>query len=121
MSTPELSPRQQEALRRQQRKYEDAQANLDEIGFVLQGSVTERWMECGKPTCHCHQDPEGRHGPYYQWSWKSRGRTSSVYLTEEQADLCRQWVNNHRRMQKTLKRLREISLRAARLYGIRSK
>lgn len=56
-----------------------------------------------------------------QWSWKSRGRTSSVYLTKEKAALCRKWVKNHRRMEKILKRLREISLRAARLYEMRSK
>lgn len=120
MSNTKPSPRQQ-ALERQQRKYQEAKAELLALGFVLQGSVTERWIECGKAACRCHQDTQARHGPYYQWSWKSRGRTSSVYLTKQQATLCRQWVRNHRRMEKILKRLREISLRAARLSEIPSK
>lgn len=121
MSDIKLSARRQEALRRRQREFEEVRAELQEVGFVLQGSVTERRMVCGKPGCRCHHDPEARHGPYYQWSWKSQGRTYSVYLTREQADLCRQWVRNNRRMEKIMKRLRRISLRAAHLHQIPSK
>ncbi len=121
MSDAELSPKQQQALERQRGKLEEAKAELVGLGFILQGSVTERRMECGKAGCRCHGDPGARHGPYYQWSWKASGRTASVYLSPAQAELCRQWVANHRRAEKILKRMREISKRAARLHNIRSK
>ena len=113
--------RQQEALRRQEEKYEEAKSEIVDLGFVLQGSVTERWMVCGKPACRCHEDPAARHGPYYQWSWKTLGKTHAVYLTSEQAAQCRQWVKNNRRLEKIVKRLRTVSLRGASLYGIRRK
>lgn len=113
--------RQEESLRRQREEYEQVKSEIADLGFVLQGSVVERWMECGKPSCRCHEDPAARHGPYYQWSWKSHGKTHARYLAAEQAVQCREWVQNNRRLETLVKRLRTISLRAARLYDIRRK
>jgi hypothetical protein len=105
-------------LRRYGEQYEDLKRELTSCGYILQGSVTERWIECGKPNCHCHTDRQARHGPYHQWSWKTRGRTASVYLDEEQAMLCKKWVKNNRHIERTLQRMRALSLRAARLHEI---
>jgi len=113
-----LTRRQEDALRRYEEKYEQLKTELDDLGFVLQGSVNERWMKCGNPSCRCHEDLEARHGPYYQLSWKTSGRTVSVYLTKEQAALCKKWVRNNHRLLKTIKRLRDISMRVARLHKI---
>jgi hypothetical protein len=113
-----LTPRQQETLRSLERQCGEAARELTQIGFVLQGSVRERRMLCGKAGCRCRTDPRARHGPYYQWSWKEKGRTVSTYLTKDQADICMEWARNNRAMEKILKRLRAISLRAARLFEI---
>jgi hypothetical protein len=117
----QLTRKQEEALRRIREQLEEVKSEIGRIGFVVQGSVTERWKKCGKPACRCHDDPNEWHGPYYQWSWKSGGRTSSVALSEEQAALCRQWVRNNRDLERIAKRLRKLSLRAARLYKISQK
>jgi hypothetical protein len=116
-----LTQRQEEALARLQEKLGEIKSEIEELGFVLQGSVTERWKKCGKPACWCHKDPDAQHGPYYQWSWKTGGRTFSVSLSAEQASLCRQWVKNNRKLEGIIKRLRILSQRAARLYEIRRK
>jgi hypothetical protein len=121
MSHLQLGRTQEEALRRREQKFEEIKAELSETGFILQGSITERWMECGTPRCCCHEDRDARHGPYYQWSWKSRGQTRSVYLTKEQATLCRKWINNNRRFERNMKRLRSISRQVAWLYKIPKK
>ncbi len=121
MSHGKLTRRQEEALRGQEEKYKKAKAEIDDLGFVLQGSVVERWMECGKAACRCHEDPEARHGPYYQWTWKAGGKTRAVYLTKEQAALCKRWSQNNRRLNQIVSRLRSISLQAARSYEIRTK
>jgi len=116
---PQRRPdRSAEQLRRYGEQYEDLKRELASCGYLLQGSLTERWIECGKPSCHCHNDRQARHGPYFQWSWKARGRTASVYLDESQATLCKKWIQNNRRLEKTLKRMRALSLRAARSHGI---
>jgi len=113
--------RRVQALQRCAREYEDLKRQLQSLGYILQGSVTERWNQCGRPWCHCHKDPQSRHGPYYQWSWKDRGKTKSVYLEADQARQCREWIENHRALERLLKRLRMVSLRAARLCDIAGK
>ncbi len=118
MATGEITRRRKQALRTVERRYRAVKARLAGLGFVLQGSVTERWMECGKAACPCHVDDEARHGPYLQWSWKSEGRTRSVYLDEDEAAICRQWIANNRRLEEIVRQLRAVSLRAARVHEI---
>lgn len=113
--------KRREALERCERNYKALKSDLGQMGFVLQGSLAERRMECGKTQCSCHTDPSARHGPYYQWSWKDRGRTASVYLDKEQAQRCKEWLDNNRRVERILRQMRAISLRAARLYKISKK
>jgi hypothetical protein len=114
-----LTRRQEKTLARLQQKLGETKSEIEKIGFVLQGSVTERWIKCGKSACWCHKEPVARHGPYYQWSWKSGGRTYSVSLTPEQAVLCDEWVKNNQKLEGITRRLRELSIQAVRLYQIR--
>lgn len=117
----ELSGRRRETLTRYARQYEALKGELAEIGYVVHGSLAERWMLCGRPECACAVDPDARHGPYSQWSWKAGGRTVSCYLNPSQARLCRTWINNNRRLDRLLRRMRALSLRVARLYEIAPK
>ena len=56
--------RRAQALQHCAREYEALKRQLQTLGYILQGSVTERWNQCGRPWCHCHKDPQSRHGPY---------------------------------------------------------
>lgn len=114
----EMTSRRKETLLRYQRDYRTLKAELAGIDYVLQGSIMTRRMECGKPLCACHDNLQARHGPYYQWSAKVAGRTVSRYLDKEQAPLCRRWIENNRRFEKILKRMRALSMRVAALHEI---
>ena len=118
MPSKPITRRQEQTLRRLAQNYEELKTELADVGYVLQGSLSERWMECGKAACRCHAHAQARHGPYYQWSWKTRGRTYSTYLVKEKADLCQQWINNNRRLERIIKRLRALSVRVARVHDI---
>jgi len=98
-------------------KFQQLKNQILELGFVRPGSLVRRYMPCGNPSCRCMATPPHLHGPYYQWSWKTGGRTSSVSLSAEQAALCRQWV----KLEGIIKRMRILSQRAARPYEIRQK
>ena len=37
---------------------------LADIDHALPGSLTRRYMRCGKPKCQCKADPPVRHGRY---------------------------------------------------------
>ncbi len=116
-----LTKRRERALERQQELYRETATELATIGYVLQGSITKRWMTCGKAACGCLENPDARHGPYHSWTYKRAGKTVSVYLTREQADLCADWIKNNRRLERTIRRLRLISRRIAELQEIPAK
>jgi hypothetical protein len=108
-----ISPRQLERkLRAAERDYERIKQQLLEVGFICEGSLVERWMPCGKPNCRCADDPEQRHGPYWQLSWKEGGKTVSRRLSPEHAALYREWITNRRRLDALVKQLHEISATA---------
>lgn len=104
------------SLRRCDREYEQLRGRLSKLGYVLQGSVTERWNQCGKPGCRCKDDPKARHGPYYQVSWKEHGKTRSMYLDADQVELCRKFIANHKELDRTLQEMRNLTLRVVELY-----
>jgi hypothetical protein len=108
----------QRLLTQLHRDYEQLRSELDQIGYILQGSLSARRIPCGKAACACTTDIEARHGPYFQWSRKRAGRTVSTYLTPEQAALCQQWIKNNRRLDHLVSKMRKLSLRLARLYDI---
>ncbi len=101
---------------RQQRlrqAYERLARSLTEVGYIFPGTITKRFIPCGKSSCRCAADPDQRHGPYYEWTRKVRGKTATVRLTAEQARLCREWIENRRRLKKILAQMQAMSIRAA--------
>jgi Family of unknown function (DUF6788) len=92
--------------------YEAAKARLAEIGFTCEGSLIERYTSCKNPNCRC-ADPEQRHGPYWQISWKENGKTVSKMLPAEDAALYQQWIANRRALETILNEMRDISRAAA--------
>src|SRR5438067_11067046 len=73
--------RRRERLRHYRREYARLKTRLREIGFICEGTLVERWMQCGKPNCACATDRASQHGPYYQLSWKEKGKTGVAAAT----------------------------------------
>jgi len=98
-------------LKRLRADYEAAKARITEIGFTCEGSLVERYTTCNNPNCRC-QDPNQRHGPYWQLSWKHGGKTVSKLLPAEDAVLYREWIGNRRRLEAALEQIRDLSRQA---------
>ena len=106
------SPKQlQRRLERLRVDYEKAKARIAEIGFTCEGSLIERYTTCNNPNCRC-SDPDQRHGPYWQLSWKQGGKTVSKLLSAQDAGLYREWIDNRRRLEAELERMRDLSRQA---------
>jgi len=90
------------------RRYDRLKDRLAKVGLILQGTITERTIAGEDP-----QAPGQKkiYGPYYQWTWKYKGRTKTVNLTAAQAKTYRKAIQNHRTVEKTLREMRELSLR----------
>lgn len=93
-------------------RYDALKRELQAVGFICLGSVQTGRRECGKPTCRCHQAPENRHGPYHGWTRKAGGKTVGLMLTEDELPVYREWIQNQRKLERILRRMRNVSTRA---------
>jgi hypothetical protein len=104
-------PPSQGDLDRLRADYQALTARLAEIGFTCEGSLIERYTTCNNPHCRC-ADPEQRHGPYWQLSWKRAGKTTSKILPAQDAVLYREWIANRRTLEAALDEMRDLSRQA---------
>ena len=100
-------------LRNYQKEYERIKRNIREIGLICKGSISKRRLPCGNPNCRCHKDPKKWHGPYYQLSWKEKGKTVSQFISSESIDLYHTWMNNRRILIDLIDQMQDVSRKAA--------
>ena len=79
-----------------QKQYRALAAQLGAFGYIASGSLAQRYNRCGKANCACHADPPRLHGPYWQWTAKIDGKTVNRRLTEREARLYQEWIDNDR-------------------------
>ena len=88
---------------------------LTRIDLICSGTLLERTKVCGKPNCRCATDPDARHGPYFEWSWREDGTLRHKVLSAEQAQRLKCSIKNYRTVQRLLahwdKESREAVLR----------
>lgn len=103
----------EEQLSHYKSEYAATKARIMDIGFICKGSINKRWIQCGTKSCACRGDPAKRHGPYYQLSWKEKRKTRSHFLSSENVDLYKKWIENRRTFMSLIDQLEAIS----RKYG----
>jgi hypothetical protein len=79
------------------------QQAMSKIELACSGTLLERRKVCGKPNCRCAQDPAERHGPYYEWTRRHKRALLHRVVTEEQAQMIRESIRNHRAILKLLR------------------
>ena len=92
---------------------EELHRQIADLGFVLPGTVIERYTRCTSKNCRCRADPPQRHGPYLQWTRKVAGKTVTRRLSREQYQRYQPWFDNARRLRELTGQLEDLSLRAA--------
>lgn len=103
------------SLQRLEERHRALLAELAGIGLVLRGSIARRLTHCGQPSCRCKADPPILHGPYYIWTRKVAGKTVTAQLRPEHAAHCQAWNRNMHRLDRIVRQLQAIGLRAAAL------
>jgi hypothetical protein len=102
-------------LARVDNRYRELKDRLQNLGFVIAGSLTERWTTCGKANCRCTADPPQRHGPYIEYTRKVAGKTTGRRLSPAQAERYREWIANRRTLDDITAEMDDLSHQAARL------
>jgi hypothetical protein len=100
------------ALKECELKHKALAQKIADIGFIWQGSVSKRYLKCGKATCACQKDPDARHGPYYYWTTKVGGKSVAKKLDGVHAELLQQWVKNRIEMDSIIAEMRKVSKEA---------
>jgi hypothetical protein len=85
-------------------------ARIARSAEVLPGSLAERHTSCGRAGCACQADPPRRHGPYWHWTRKVANKTVGKYLSKDQAEEYRRWIDNDRRLRELIARLEAIGI-----------
>jgi hypothetical protein len=78
---------------------------------ILHASLIQRFMKCGKAKCHCHTDPEAKHGPFYYLNrCFAKGKMQSLLLkSAAQVDEARQSVAAYAQVQERLDEISQIN------------
>jgi hypothetical protein len=90
-------------------RFRQARQELRHLNFFLKGTVLKRMMKCGQPQCACHRDPSRRHGPYFEWTYKVKGKTVNVKLSPQAAPLYQAATKQHRKLKAVLARMERLS------------
>ena len=81
---------------------------LPPAGEVLRGSLVERYVTCGNPSCKCARGE--RHGPmWYLTVTLGPGRTTGGIISADQIEQVRRWIENFQRLKDDLERISEIN------------
>jgi len=83
---------------------ESIRRQITAMEWVAQGTLSKRMKICGRPNCRCAHDLEARHGPYYEWTRREKGRYVNTLISEEQAMELATAIDNYKRVLKLLKR-----------------
>jgi hypothetical protein len=98
-----------------ERSYRQLAERIADIGYIAAGSITHRYTRCGTPNCRCHADPPQPHGPYWQWTAKIDGKTVTRRLSQTEAGLYQQWIDNDRQLRALIDRMRKLAAKATEL------
>lgn len=90
-------------------RFLELKRELQQLEFFCKGTVLERTMKCGQPSCPCHTDPAKRHGPYWEWTYKAQAKTFNVRLSSAAGPLYKAASQQYRRLKSLLNRLEKIS------------
>ena len=85
---------------------------LLQVGPACDGSLSEVFQKCGKPSCRCHKGKRYRHGPYYLWTRKVDGKTVTRKVLAAEAGQCREWIANNHRLNEIIRRMRALTWEA---------
>ena len=102
-------PQSTAVLDRYERRFRDLKREFQQLEYFCKGTLLKRMMKCGKAGCACRHDPAKRHGPYFEWTYKAKGKTVNVKLTPEAMPRFRAASQQYRKLKSLLNRLERLS------------
>jgi len=81
---------------------------LPPVADILRGSLMERYVTCGNPSCKCARGE--RHGPtWYLSVTLGPGRTTGSIVPEEKVDEVRSGIEDYHKLKDQLEKISDIN------------
>ena len=90
-------------------EYQKLRRELAQTGHICTGSITTVYSKCRKASCACAKKEEALHGPYNVWTRKVKGKTVTRNLTDKQAQLCRECIQNLRHVERVIEEMKTLT------------
>lgn len=97
-----MSHRPETIIKQARGRIERIRQTFSDIDHLCSGTLLHRTKVCGKPGCRCAQDPDARHGPYYEWGHMKGGKLVHRSVSPEQATILQRAIANHRKAKKLM-------------------
>jgi hypothetical protein len=110
-----MTPTDSQRLSECQNRYHELATQIADIGYIAAGTIMRRYTRCANPRCRCHADPPHMHGPYWQWTTKTSGKTITRRLNPQQAAAYSEWIDNNKRLQTILEQMRHTAAQATQI------
>jgi hypothetical protein len=107
-----VSRRDPQRIRQQaQQRIAQIRDRILAVEHLCSGTLIRRMKLCGKPACRCAQDPEARHGPYYEWGYMKAGKLRHRWIPAEKAKRLQAAIWNYRAARRLLRAWEAQTLR----------
>lgn len=98
-------------MRFMNRNISDIKHKISAKSYILNGTLTKRYKQCGKETCRCSEDSQYWHGPYWIWTRKENGKTITRTLNKTQATMVKKAVKEMKEINRGILKWRALSLK----------
>ena len=96
---------QKAKLQQLKQRYRKLKKNLPPTDYILQGTIQEHQYDRTLPSGQTKH-----YGPYFAWTFKLDGKTVTVTLTQEQARAYQRAIENQKKLNRRLQKMRTLSL-----------
>ena len=99
------------SLKKLQDQVSELILELTKLEPFRQGSLTARYHTCGKAYCHCSQENDPGHGPYWTLSRAVKGKSIAKNISPDAVDLTKQQIARFHEFQKIIEQIKETNIR----------
>ena len=105
-------------MTKQQKEIERIKTQMMSLGPMLAGSLSQQWNVCGKEGCRCKDAKNPlRHGPYYQLGFRTKGRSSTMFVRKDDVPEVQKRIACYRKFRDLSRRLAEAYIHQVRQEG----
>lgn len=82
---------------------------------MIQGSLLERYLPCGKEGCKCEKGE--KHGPFYYFTYFESGKHKIIYIPKDKVDKVKEEIETYRNVKEIIAEVADINRRLLRKGG----